>query len=137
MEVNLSLPGQPTAQGFWPGVWTMGTSPSPRCSTHLLLIPSFETSQAISVAPATGERMTACGLIPTTSVTSEPCQTKRKFSLVEPLHAYARTDRTYPTYRWPNGTDPVAAKHSGSKDYGGELSYVRCFSRSPRLLFFF
>ncbi|GAA5948901.1 hypothetical protein JCM21900_003465 [Sporobolomyces salmonicolor] len=24
IEVNLSLPGQPTAQGFWPGVWTMG-----------------------------------------------------------------------------------------------------------------
>jgi hypothetical protein len=26
---------------------------------------------------------------------------------------------------WPNGTDPYAAKHSGSRDYGGELSYVR------------
>lgn len=24
IEVNLSLPGTPTAQGYWPGVWTMG-----------------------------------------------------------------------------------------------------------------
>ncbi|ORY55166.1 family 16 glycoside hydrolase [Leucosporidium creatinivorum] len=24
IEVSLSLPGKPTAQGFWPGVWTMG-----------------------------------------------------------------------------------------------------------------
>ncbi|GAA5887428.1 hypothetical protein JCM6882_002525 [Rhodosporidiobolus microsporus] len=24
IEVNLSLPGEPTAQGFWPGVWTFG-----------------------------------------------------------------------------------------------------------------
>ncbi|GEM09334.1 glycoside hydrolase family 16 protein [Rhodotorula toruloides] len=29
MEVNLSLPGQPTAQGFWSGVWTLGNLARP------------------------------------------------------------------------------------------------------------
>ncbi|KDE08956.1 hypothetical protein MVLG_01046 [Microbotryum lychnidis-dioicae p1A1 Lamole] len=31
---------------------------------------------------------------------------------------------TLPNQTWPNGTSPVAAKTSGSKDYGGELSYL-------------
>ncbi|GAA5936830.1 hypothetical protein JCM3775_002719 [Rhodotorula graminis] len=31
---------------------------------------------------------------------------------------------TLPNQTWPNGTDPVAAKTSGSRDYGGELSWL-------------
>ncbi|TNY23923.1 beta-glucan synthesis-associated protein-domain-containing protein [Rhodotorula diobovata] len=31
---------------------------------------------------------------------------------------------TLPNQTWPNGTDPVAAKESGSRDYGGELSWL-------------
>lgn len=31
---------------------------------------------------------------------------------------------TLPNQTWPNGTDPVAAKTSGDKDYGGELSWL-------------
>lgn len=31
---------------------------------------------------------------------------------------------TLPNQTYPNGTAPIAAKNSGSTDYGGELSYV-------------
>ncbi|GAA5954848.1 hypothetical protein JCM3765_007791 [Sporobolomyces pararoseus] len=80
MEVNLSLPGTPTAQGFWPGVWTMGN------------------------LGRAGYGASNDGVWP---------------------YSYNECDvGTLPNQTWPNGTDPYAAKHSGSRDYGGELSYL-------------
>ncbi|GAA5850712.1 hypothetical protein JCM8547_009065 [Rhodosporidiobolus lusitaniae] len=80
MEVNVSLPGVPTAQGFWPGIWTMGN----------LGRPGYGGSND-GVWPYT---YNACDV------------------------------GTLPNQTWSNGTDPVAAKTSGSRDYGGELSYL-------------
>ncbi|BGP00855.1 putative Beta-glucan synthesis-associated protein KRE6 (putative) [Rhodotorula toruloides] len=80
MEVNLSLPGGPTAQGFWPGVWTLGN----------LARPGYGGSND--------------GMWP---------------------YSYDSCDvGTLPNQTWPNGTAPDAAKHSGSQDYGGELSWL-------------
>ncbi|GAA5887531.1 hypothetical protein JCM16303_004234 [Sporobolomyces ruberrimus] len=80
LEVNLSLPGEPTAQGFWPGVWTMGN------------------------LGRAGYGGSNDGVWP---------------------YSYNECDvGTLPNQTWPNGTDPVAAKESGSRDYGGTLSYL-------------
>ncbi|GAA5969770.1 hypothetical protein JCM21900_004194 [Sporobolomyces salmonicolor] len=80
IEVNLSLPGSPTAQGLWPAVWTMGNLGRP------------------------GYGGSVDGMWP---------------------YSYDSCDvGTLPNQTWPNGTDPVAAKHSGSSDYGGELSWL-------------
>ncbi|GAA5943225.1 uncharacterized protein JCM15063_005298 [Sporobolomyces koalae] len=80
LEVNLSLPGTPTAQGYWPGVWTMGN------------------------LGRAGYGGSNDGVWP---------------------YSYNECDvGTLPNQTWPNGTDPVAAKQSGSRDYGGELSYL-------------
>ncbi|GAA6025255.1 hypothetical protein JCM11491_006154 [Sporobolomyces phaffii] len=80
LEVNLSLPGTPTAQGYWPGVWTMGN------------------------LGRAGYGAANDGVWP---------------------YSYNECDvGTLPNQTWPNGTDPYAAKHSGSRDYGGELSYL-------------
>ncbi|GAA6061183.1 hypothetical protein JCM10212_002396 [Sporobolomyces blumeae] len=80
IEVNLSLPGQPTAQGYWPGIWTMGN------------------------LGRAGYGGSNDGVWP---------------------YSYDECDvGTLPNQTWPNGTDPYAAKHSGSRDYGGELSYL-------------
>ncbi|GAA6015584.1 hypothetical protein JCM10207_008135 [Rhodosporidiobolus poonsookiae] len=80
MVVNLSLPGVPTAQGFWPGIWTLGNLGRP------------------------GYGGTNDGVWP---------------------YSYKECDvGTLPNQTWPNGTDPVAAKSSGSRDYGGELSWL-------------
>ncbi|GAA5974252.1 hypothetical protein JCM11641_003355 [Rhodosporidiobolus odoratus] len=80
IEVNLSLPGKPTAQGYWPGVWTMGN------------------------LGRAGYGSSVDGVWP---------------------YSYDTCDvGTLPNQTWPNGTSPTAAKTSGSKDYGGELSYL-------------
>ncbi|GAA5915059.1 uncharacterized protein JCM6883_004228 [Sporobolomyces salmoneus] len=80
LEVNLSLPGTPTAQGYWPGVWTMGN------------------------LGRAGYGASNDGVWP---------------------YSYNECDvGTLPNQTWPNGTDPYAAKHSGGRDYGGELSYL-------------
>ncbi|KAK4331397.1 Beta-glucan synthesis-associated protein KRE6 [Rhodotorula toruloides] len=80
VEVNLSLPGTPTAQGFWPGIWTFGN------------------------LGRAGYGASVDGLWP---YTYDSCDVG-----------------TLPNQTWPNGTDPVAAKQDGDKDYGGELSYL-------------
>ncbi|BGP45319.1 hypothetical protein JCM10450v2_001137 [Rhodotorula kratochvilovae] len=80
MEVRLSLPGEPTAQGYWPGVWTLGN------------------------LGRAGYGGTNEGVWP---YTYDSCDVG-----------------TLPNQTWPNGTDPYAAKHSGSRDYGGELSWL-------------
>lgn len=80
IEVNMSLPGTPNAQGYWPGAWTMGN------------------------LGRAGYGATNLGTWP---------------------YSYNECDvGTLPNQTWPNGTSPAAAKHSGSKDYGGELSYL-------------
>ncbi|GAA5903037.1 hypothetical protein JCM6882_009675 [Rhodosporidiobolus microsporus] len=80
MEVRVSLPGEPTAQGFWPGIWTLGN------------------------LGRAGYGGTNDGVWP---------------------YSYNTCDvGTLPNQTWPNGTDPVAAKESGSRDYGGELSWL-------------
>ncbi|GAA5962832.1 hypothetical protein JCM3765_001538 [Sporobolomyces pararoseus] len=80
IEVNLSLPGTPTAQGYWPGVWTMGNLGRP------------------------GYGASVDGMWP---------------------YSYNHCDAgTLPNQTYPNGTTPAAAKSSGSKDYGGELSWL-------------
>ncbi|GAA6058824.1 hypothetical protein JCM10212_001940, partial [Sporobolomyces blumeae] len=79
IEVNLSLPGTPTAQGYWPGIWTMGNLGRP------------------------GYGASVDGMWP---------------------YSYNGCDAgTLPNQTYPNGTTPAAAKTSGSKDYGGELSW--------------
>ncbi|GAA5976460.1 hypothetical protein JCM10908_005507 [Rhodotorula pacifica] len=80
VEFNVSLPGQPTAQGFWPGLWTMGN------------------------LGRAGYGSSVDGVWP---YTYDSCDVG-----------------TLPNQTWPNGTDPHDAKHSGSSDYGGELSYL-------------
>ncbi|GAA5901188.1 hypothetical protein JCM8208_002298 [Rhodotorula glutinis] len=80
IEVNLSLPGKPTAQGYWPGIWTFGN------------------------LGRAGYGSSVDGLWP---YTYDSCDVG-----------------TLPNQTWPNGTDPVAAKSLGDKDYGGELSYL-------------
>ncbi|BGP54249.1 hypothetical protein JCM8202_001385 [Rhodotorula sphaerocarpa] len=80
IEFNVSLPGQPFAQGLWPGLWTMGN------------------------LGRAGYGSSVDGLWP---YTYDSCDVG-----------------TLPNQTWPNGTDPVAAKKSGSSDYGGELSYL-------------
>ncbi|GAA5974160.1 hypothetical protein JCM11641_003473 [Rhodosporidiobolus odoratus] len=80
LEVNVSLPGEPTAQGFWPGIWTMGN------------------------LGRAGYGASNEGVWP---YTYDSCDVG-----------------TLPNQTWPNGTDPAAAKHSGSHDYGGELSWL-------------
>ncbi|BGP13216.1 hypothetical protein JCM10213v2_001135 [Rhodosporidiobolus nylandii] len=80
IEVNVSLPGEPTAQGYWPGIWTMGN---------------------LGRAGYGGSNE---GVWP---------------------YSYDDCDvGTLPNQTWPNGTDPAAAKDSGSRDYGGELSWL-------------
>ncbi|GAA5855826.1 hypothetical protein JCM8547_000376 [Rhodosporidiobolus lusitaniae] len=80
IEVNLSLPGEPTAQGYWPGIWTMGN------------------------LGRAGYGSSVDGVWP---------------------YSYDTCDvGTLPNQTWPNGTSPDAAKTSGSKDYGYELSYL-------------
>ncbi|GAA6029982.1 hypothetical protein JCM8097_009200 [Rhodosporidiobolus ruineniae] len=80
LEVMISLPGEPDAQGYWPGIWTMGN----------LGRPGYGGSND--------------GVWP---------------------YSYDTCDvGTLPNQTWPNGTDPYAAKHSGSSDYGGELSWL-------------
>ncbi|KAM0754664.1 beta-glucan synthesis-associated [Meredithblackwellia eburnea MCA 4105] len=80
IEVNVSLPGTPTAQGFWPGAWTQGN------------------------LGRAGYGGANDGVWP---------------------YSYDACDvGTLPNQTWPNGTDPYAAKHSGSTDYGGELSWL-------------
>ncbi|POY72512.1 hypothetical protein BMF94_4338 [Rhodotorula taiwanensis] len=79
VEFNVSLPGLPTAQGLWPGLWTMGN------------------------LGRAGYGSSVDGLWP---YTYNDCDVG-----------------TLPNQTWPNGTDPVDAKKSGSTDYGGELSY--------------
>ena len=80
VEVRASLPGTPTAMGYWPGAWTLAN------------------------LVRAGYGATADGVWP---------------------YSYDSCDvGTLPNQTWPNGTDPVAAKESGSRDYGGELSYL-------------
>ncbi|KAM0753117.1 family 16 glycoside hydrolase [Meredithblackwellia eburnea MCA 4105] len=80
VEASMSLPGTPSAQGYWPGVWTMGN------------------------LGRAGYGATNHGMWP---------------------YSYDSCDvGTLPNQTYPNGTWPVAAKQSGDKDYGGELSYL-------------
>jgi len=67
----------------------------------------------------------------TTRATSARSRTRRASSRTRP-RAGDEPDPSFLRNSWPNGTDPVAAKSLGDKDYGGELSYVRPLP--PRLL---
>lgn len=79
IEVNLSLPGEPTAQGYWPGIWTMGN------------------------LGRAGYGGSLDGMWP---------------------YSYDSCDAgTLPNQTFPDGT-PRAARTSGIKDYGGELSWL-------------
>jgi beta-glucanase (GH16 family) len=80
IEINVSLPGDAKASGFWPGLWTMGN------------------------LGRGGYGATNDGTWP---------------------YSYDSCDAgTLPNQTNPDGQTPAAARTSGSKDYGGELSYL-------------
>ncbi|KAK4703162.1 beta-glucan synthesis-associated protein KRE6, partial [Phenoliferia sp. Uapishka_3] len=98
IEVSMSLPGTPIAQGFWPGVWTM-VKFFPGSTGRRSLNPAFQGNLGRAGYGATNH-----GVWP---------------------YSYSACDvGTLPNQTFPSGTEPTAAKSSGSSDYGGELSYL-------------